>query len=146
MNNRKSGYQEESEENNMNYNKLAKDIRSAYKKLKKDEINKLFYVQWNDKLKISEIIVENDAGFKAIMIGNTSGIIKSRGYMYLFYTNNENIPFPTVKEIERRLKIVANKKVLTDNDAKYFDWDEYGSLEKQRDYFSEIVISATIEE
>lgn len=126
----------------MNYNKLAKDIRSGYEELKKDETNKLFYVQWNDKLKTSEITVENDVGFKAIIIGNTSGISKSRGYMYLFYTNDNNIPFPTAKEIERRLKVVANKEVLTDNDADYFDWDEYESLEKQREYFSEVVIDA----
>ena len=63
--------------------------------------------------------------------------------MYLFYTNDENIPFPTVKEIERRLKIVADKEILTDDDTEYFDWDEYVSLKKQREYFSEIVIDAT---
>lgn len=126
----------------MDYNKIAKDIKKGYSDLKKDTTYKFVHVIWNDKLKISEITVENDAGFKAIIIGNTSGISKSRGYMYLFYTNDENVPFPTVKEIERRLKIVANKEVLTGNDADYFDWDEYGSLEKQREYFSEIVINA----
>lgn len=126
----------------MDYNKIAKDIKKGYSDLKKDTTYKLFNVIWNDKLKISEITVKNDAGFKAIIIGNTSGISKSRGYMYLFYTNDKNVPFPTVEEIERRLKIVANKEVLTDNDADYFDWDEYGPLEKQREYFSEIIINA----
>ena len=59
--------------------------------------------------------------------------------MYLFYTNDRKVSFPTIKEIERRLKIVANGKILTEEDAAYFDWEEYGSLEKQRTYFSEII-------
>ena len=65
--------------------------------------------------------------------------------MYLFYTNDINVPFPTIKEIERRLKIVANKETLNDEDASYFDWKEYGSLEKQREYFSEIITKALTE-
>ena len=43
------------------------------------------------------------------------------------------------KELERRLKIVASGERLTDQDAEYFDWEEYGSLEMQRIYFSEII-------
>ena len=128
--------------NSMNYNKLAKEIKDRYNDLKKNEIYKLYHVTWNDELETSEITVKNDAGFKAIIIGNTGHMPESRGYMYLFYTNDRNIPFPTIKEIERRLKIVADKKVLTDDDASYFDWEEYGSLEKQREYFSEIIIKA----
>ena len=62
--------------------------------------------------------------------------------MYLFYTNDRSVSFLTIKEIERRLKIVADKKILTDDDAKYFDREKYGSLEKQREYFSEIIIKA----
>lgn len=126
----------------MYYNKIARDIRKGYMDLKKNTANKLYHVTWNDILGTSEITVKNDAGFKAIIVGNTSGVSKSKGYMYLFYTNDKNAPFPTVNEIERRLKSIANKEVLTDNDAYYFDWDEYGSLEKQREYFSEIVINA----
>lgn len=127
----------------MNYNKLAKEIKDGYNNLKKNIMYKSYYVTWNDELETSEIKVENDSGFKAIIIGNTRNIPESRGYMYLFYTNDRNVPFPTIKEIERRLRIVAGKKVLTDDDAKYFDWEEYGSLEKQREYFSEIIIKAT---
>jgi hypothetical protein len=63
--------------------------------------------------------------------------------MYLFYTDDRKVPFPTIKEIERRLKIVADGKSLTEEDAAYFDWEEYGSLEKQRLYFSEIIKKAT---
>ena len=127
----------------INYAKLAKKIKEGYEILDKYKEDKLFHIQWDDKLKTSEITVENDAGFKAIIIGNISGISKSKGYMYLFYSNDENITFPSVKEIEHRLKIVANKGVLTDNDADYFDWEEYGSLEKQRLFFSEIIKKAT---
>lgn len=129
----------------MSYKELAREIKAGYNDLKKDIIYKLYNVTWNDKLGTSEITVENDAEFKAIIIGNTRGMSKSRGYMYLFYTNDRSIPFPTIKEIERRLKIVADKEILTDEDASYFDWEEYGSLEKQREYFSEIIIKASIE-
>lgn len=38
--------------------------------------------------------------------------------------------------------MVANKEIITDEDADYFDWDEYGSLELQREYFSEIILEA----
>lgn len=59
--------------------------------------------------------------------------------MYLFYADDRNVPFPTIKELERRLEIIANKDILTEDDSSYYDWDEYGSLEKQREYFSEII-------
>ena len=94
---------------------------------------------WNQKLKTAEISVVNDAGFKAIIIGSTQNLTTSRGYMYLFYTNDSKVLFPSVKEIIRRLKIVASGERLTDQDAEYFDWEEYGSLEMQRIYFSEII-------
>lgn len=125
----------------MTYTELARKIKNAYKELRKDEVYKLYNVVWNDELDISEITVENDAGFRAVIIGNTSGT-KSRGYMYLFYTNDDSEVFPTVRELARRLKAVAAQEVLTDENADYFDWEEYGSLEKQRAYFSEIVLKA----
>lgn len=120
---------------NMNCKDLARNIKNSYNDLKKDEICKVFNVT-------SEIVVENDASFKAIIIGNTNGMSKLRGYMYLFYTNDRAVRFPSIKEIERRLKMVANKEIITDEDADYFDWDEYGSLELQREYFSEIILEA----
>lgn len=125
----------------MTYTELARKIKNAYKELGKDEVCKLYNVMWNDELDISEITVENDAGFRAVIIGNTSGT-KSRGYMYLFYTNDDSEVFPTVRELARRLKTIAAQEVLTDENADYFDWEEYGSLEKQREYFSEIVLKA----
>lgn len=118
-------------------------IRAARKELKQNEVYKLFNVIWNNDLGESEITVENDAGFRAIIIGNTSGIKKSRGYMYLFYTNNDTESFPTIKEIEHRLRVVANQEILTDKNANYFDWEQYGSLEEQRKYFSEIILNTT---
>ena len=125
----------------MTYTELARKIKNAYKELGKDEVYKLYNVMWNDDLDISEITVENDVGFRAVIIGNTSGT-ESRGYMYLFYTNDDSEVFPTVRELARRLKAVAAQEVLTDENADYFDWEEYGSLEKQRAYFSEIVLKA----
>ena len=99
----------------MTYLELARKIKSAYKELKQDEVYKLFNIIWNNDLGESEITVENDAGFRAIIIGNTSGVKKSRGYMYLFYTNDDTESFPTIKEIEHRLKVIANQEILTDN-------------------------------
>ena len=126
----------------MTYTELARKIKNAYKELGKDEVYKLYNVMWNDELDISEITVGNDVGFRAVIIGNTSGVTESRGYMYLFYTNDDSEVFPTVRELARRLKTVAAQEVLTDENADYFDWEEYGSLEKQREYFSEIVLKA----
>ena len=125
----------------MTYLELARKIKSAYKELKQNEAYKLFNVIWNNDLGESEITVENDAGFRAIIIGNTSGVKKSGGYMYLFYTNDDTELFPTIKEIEHRLKVVANQEILTDKNAGYFDWKQYGSLEEQRKYFSEIILN-----
>lgn len=126
----------------MTYTELARKIKNAYKELGKDEVYKLYNVMWNDELDISEITVGNDVGFRAVIIGNTSGVTESRGYMYLFYTNDDSEVFPTVRELACRLKAVAAQEVLTDENADYFDWEEYGSLEKQREYFSEIILKA----
>lgn len=129
----------------MSYREVARAIKAGYSDLKKDTVSKLYTVAYNAKLGTSEITVENDAGFRAIIIGDTRGMCKSRGYMYLFYSNDNKAPFPTIKEIERRLKIIANKEILTDEDADYFDWERYGSLEKQREYFSEIILKTSKE-
>lgn len=127
----------------MNYSKLARKIRNGYDELKQDTINKLFYVTWNRRLETSEITIRNDAGFKAIIIGDTRNHPDAKGYMYLFYTGNPHKPFPSIREIERRLEIVAQKGVLTKKDTRYFDWPEYGSLELQKQYFAEIINNAT---
>ena len=123
----------------MGYRELAVKIKNGYSSLKRDPVFKCLDIIWNQKLKTAEISVVNDAGFKAIIIGSTQNLTTSRGYMYLFYTNDSKVLFPSVKEIIRRLKIVASGERLTDQDAEYFDWEEYGSLEMQRIYFSEII-------
>lgn len=123
----------------MGYRELAVKIKNGYSSLKREPVFKCLDIIWNQKLKTAEISVVNDAGFKAIIIGSTQNLTTSRGYMYLFYTNDSKVLFPSVKEIIRRLKIVASGEKLTDQDAEYFDWEEYGSLEMQRIYFSEII-------
>lgn len=123
----------------MGYRELAVKIKNGYSSLKRESVFKCLDIIWNQKLKTAEISVVNDAGFKAIIIGSTQNLTTSRGYMYLFYTNDSKVLFPSVKEIIRRLKIVASGERLTDQDAEYFDWEEYGSLEMQRIYFSEII-------
>lgn len=123
----------------MGYRELAVKIKNGYSSLKREPVFKCLDIIWNQKLKTAEISVVNDAGFKAIIIGSTQNLTTSRGYMYLFYTNDSKVLFPSVKEIIRRLKIVASGERLTDQDAEYFDWEEYGSLEMQRIYFFEII-------
>lgn len=123
----------------MGCRELAVKIKNGYSSLKREPVFKCLDIIWNQKLKTAEISVVNDAGFKAIIIGSTQNLTTSRGYMYLFYTNDSKVLFPSVKEIIRRLKIVASGERLTDQDAEYFDWEEYGSLEMQRIYFSEII-------
>lgn len=123
----------------MGYRELAVKIKNGYSSLKREPVFKCLDIIWNQKLKTAEISVVNDAGFKAIIIGSTQNLTTSRGYMYLFYTNDSKVLFPSVKEIIRRLKTVASGERLTDQDAEYFDWEEYGSLEMQRIYFSEII-------
>lgn len=123
----------------MGYRELAVKIKNGYSSLKREPVFKCLDIIWNQKLKTAEISVVNDAEYKVIIIGSTQNLTTSRGYMYLFYTNDSKVLFPSVKEIIRRLKIVASGERLTDQDAEYFDWEEYGSLEMQRIYFSEII-------
>lgn len=123
----------------MGYRELAVKIKNGYSSLKREPVFKCLDIIWNQKLKTAEISVVNDAEFKVIIIGSTQNLTTSRGYMYLFYTNDSKVLFPSVKEIIRRLKIVASGERLTDQDVEYFDWEEYGSLEMQRIYFSEII-------
>lgn len=123
----------------MNCKELARNIKNGYNKLKKDSMNKVYNIVWNQELETAEISVVNDAEFKAIIIGDIRVRPEARGYMYLFYSDDRKISFPTIKEIERRLKEVAREEPLSEEDTAYYDWEEYGSLKKQRAYFSEII-------
>jgi len=126
----------------MNCKELAWKIKDGYKDLKRDSINKVYNIMWNHELETAEISVINDAEFKAIIIGDIRTRPEARGHMYLFYSDDRKVSFPAIKEIERRLKAVAREETLSDEDAAYFDWEEYGSLEMQRAYFSEIIKKA----
>ena len=82
----------------------------------------MYHATWNDELETSEITIEIDSGFKAIIIGNTMNMQEFRGYMYLFYTNDRSVSFPTIKDIDRRLEVVTDTN-LTD-DASYINWEK----------------------
>ncbi len=127
----------------MNCKEMARKIKNGYNYLKRESVYKEYDIIWNRRWDIPEIYVKNDAEFKAIIIGNTGSQTEIGGFMYLFYTDDRKVPFPTIREIERRLKIVADGKILTEDDAAYFDWEKYGPLEDQRLYFSEIIKKAT---
>ena len=58
-------------ENRMDCKELARNIKNGYNCLKKDPVYKEYHIFWNHRRGISEIYVKNDAGFKAIIIGNT---------------------------------------------------------------------------
>ena len=72
----------------MGYRELAVKIKNGYSSLKREPVFKCLDIIWNQKLKTAEISVVNDAEFKVIIIGSTQNLTTSRGYMYLFYTND----------------------------------------------------------
>lgn len=117
---------------------LAKKISRAGNIIAKDSIDKIYYLEPGVK---DSICVVSDSGFESIVIGNTSSR-DSRGYMYLYSNNTpKRNSYPNVKELTQLLEDVLNKKPLETGEGKaaYFNWEQYGSLELQREYFSEIV-------
>lgn len=68
----------------MGYKELTRKIKDGYNSLKKESIFKYFNITWNQKLGAAEILVENDAGFKAIIIGSTKKS-NSRGRISRIY-------------------------------------------------------------
>lgn len=118
--------------------KLASNISRAGRVISKDSINKYYTVaQDGDDC----IEVTSDSGYESICIGNI--ISKdSKGYMYLYSNNtSERNSFPKEKEIAELLEKVLNKEKLETGEGKasYFDWEQFGGIEKQLDYFSELV-------
>lgn len=117
---------------------LARKISAAGKMISKDSINKFYYLEPGNK---DSIYVISDSGFESIVIGDTSSS-DSRGYMYLYYNNtSKRNSYPSIKEIARLLEDVFNKTPLETGEGKaaYCNWEQYGNLELQREYFSEIV-------
>lgn len=62
--------------------------------------------------------------------------------MYLYYNNtSKRNSYPSIKEIARLLEDVFNKTSLETGEGKaeYYNWEQYGNLDLQRKYFSEII-------
>lgn len=123
-----------------NLYELAKQITRAGKIIAADPVAK-DYLLIPRYGYINNIWVTSDSGFEAIVIGDTNSC-NSRGYMYLYHKNTpKRNSFPSATKIAKLLKDVCEKKPLETGEGKaaYYDWEEYGSLEKQRDYFSQVV-------
>lgn len=123
---------------------LAKQIASAGKIIAADPVAKDYLIIPGYGY-INNIWVTSDSGFEAIVIGDTCSR-NGRGYMYLYYKNTpKRNSFPSPAKIAKLLNGVVEKKPLETGEGKaaYHDWEEYGSLEKQREYFSQVVMDIT---
>lgn len=118
---------------------LAKKISKAGRIISKNHIDKDYIVGKNSK---GSIIVTSDSGYEAIYIGDIQS--KNKGYMCL-YTNNtsKRNSYPTTEIIAELLEKVVNKEKLEmgEGKASYYDWEEFGGMKKQLNYFSEVVNS-----
>jgi len=120
---------------------LAEKISKAGKYIAKDEIGKDYYIGCSDLSFEGGIIVTSDSGYEAIYIGDIrSG--STNGYMCL-YTNNtpKRNSFPSAAETAELLQKVPNCERLPEGEGKaaYYNQEEYGGIEKQLKYFSEVV-------
>ncbi|CUP97906.1 Uncharacterised protein [uncultured Flavonifractor sp.] len=117
---------------------LAEKIAKAGKIIAGDSINKNYLVFHNLR---GEITVTSDSGFEAILIGNTERGSRD-GFMYLFFKNTaQQNSYPSVDKIAASLRQVVLEKRLPEGEGKatYHDWKEYGGMERQLRYFSELV-------
>lgn len=123
---------------------LAKKISKAGKIISKDSYNKDFYIGGYKER--DNIIVTSDGEYEAIYIGTIANVPKSRGYMCL-YTNNtsQRNSYPSIDEITSLLKKVRKKEKLIEGEGKaaYFNWEEFGSMDDQLEYFAEVVCKMT---
>lgn len=120
--------------------KLAEKISKAGVNISKDNINK-DYIIGNGYA--DSIVVRSDSGYEAIYIGNIEGD-STDGYMCLYTSNTSTRnSFPKKDVLVKLLTKVLNKEPLEEGEGKasYHDWDRYGKLEKQLDYFSHVVSS-----
>lgn len=118
--------------------KLAKRISLAGKEIARDEINKEIQVVHGVH---GEVIVFSDGGYEAIMIGEMT-LDKGNGFMYLFHRNTPTRnSFPSAKKIAALLRQVVLKHRLPEGDgaANYHDWPEYGGMDQQICYYSDLV-------
>lgn len=117
---------------------LAEKIAKAGKIIAGDSISKDYLVFHNLR---GEITVTSDSGFEAILIGNAERGSRD-GFMYLFFKNTpQRNSYPSVYEIAALLRLVVLGKRLPEGEGKaaYHDWEEYGGMERQLRYFSELV-------
>lgn len=110
---------------------MAKDVSKEKAFWRNESISAALGLFEND-LFFDEIKVTDDSGHRCITVGDTRGNIsrvngreiedaEHKGYMLLY---NENSPlqypcFPSVEEIAKRLKLIADNVVLTDRFAWY---------------------------
>lgn len=117
---------------------LAERITTAGKLIANDHIAKEYNLGNGDT---DTIIIKSDSGYEAIYIGNISSE-STDGYMCLYSNNtHKRNSFPKTEIIAELLECVVNKsKLITGNGkAAYFDWEEFGGIDKQLEYFSKVV-------
>lgn len=116
---------------------LAKDISRAGREIAHDNINKDYRIGYRRNM----ITVTSDSGYEAILIGDAGRSCKD-GYMCLYTNNTEKSnSFPSARELAKLLEAVAEGKKLPEGEGKaaYYDWPEFGGMEKQLEYFSRVV-------
>lgn len=114
---------------------LAKDISKAGKEIADDKICKDYFIGYGR----NRITVTSDSGYEAIQIGKADG---SDGHMCLYTNNTEKRnSFPSARKIAKLLEAVVNKVRLPEGEGKaaYYDWERFGEIEKQLEYFSRVV-------
>lgn len=114
---------------------LAKNISKAGKDVARDSKNKDYVIGHGRNL----ITVTSDSGYEAIQIGKADG---SDGHMCLYTNNTERRnSFPSARKIAKLLEAVVNKVRLPEGERKaaYYDWERFGEIEKQLEYFSRVV-------
>lgn len=117
---------------------LAEKISRAGRIISSDNISKDYII--GDGYAHS-IIVTSDGGYEAIYIGNLEGK-STDGYMCLYTKNTpKRNSFPDESTIIKLLSKVLKKEKLKTGEGKaaYYDWEEFGGMEKQINYFSKIV-------
>ena len=116
---------------------LARDISRAGKEIAYDNICKDYRIGYGRNI----ITVTSDSGYEAIYIGDTRSPCKD-GYMCLYTNNTEKRnSFPRIRALAKLLEAVANKEKLPEGEGKasYYDWEEFGGMHKQLEYFSRVV-------
>lgn len=116
---------------------LARDISRAGKEIAYDDICKDYRIGYGRNV----ITVISDSGHEAIYIGDIYRSSKE-GYMCLYWNNTDKRnSFPGIRQLAKLLEAVANKEKLPEGEGKaaYYDWEEFGGMEKQLEYFSRVV-------